>query len=137
MYYYPDVAALATKEMGLRAFISGVVFDMRPEILGQVEPFVSRWMGDDLITPAVGPHSVYACSKETLLKEKEIADRHDVMIHIHLPETREDVDGFNLTKGKSPVEYLDSLGMTNERLAAAHCVWLSRAGLLFADEKEG
>jgi 5-methylthioadenosine/S-adenosylhomocysteine deaminase len=102
MYYYPDVAALATKEMGLRAFISGVVFDMRPEILGQVEPFVSRWKGDDLITPAVGPHSVYAFSKETLLKEKEIADRHDVMIHIHLSETREEVDGFNLTKGKKP-----------------------------------
>lgn len=125
MYYYPDAIALATKEMGLRAFVSGVVFDMKPEMLGQVEPFISRWKSDDLITPAVGPHAVYTCSKETLLKAKEVADRHNAMIHIHLSETREEVDGLNLTTGMSPVEYLDSLGMANERLAAAHCVWLS------------
>ncbi len=125
MYYFPDATAQATKEMGLRAFLSGVVFDMKPELLGQVEPFIRRWKGDDLITPAVGPHAAYTCSEETLLKAKEIADRHDVMVHIHLSETREEVDGFLLSKGKSPVEYLDSLGLLNSRLAAVHCVWIS------------
>jgi 5-methylthioadenosine/S-adenosylhomocysteine deaminase len=125
MYYYPDITAEATKEMGLRAFISGVVFDMKPELLRAVEPFVRRWKGDDLIRPAVGPHSVYTCSEETLLKAKEIADRNNTMVHIHLSETREEVDGFLLSKGMSPVEYLDSLGMLNERLAAVHCVWLT------------
>jgi 5-methylthioadenosine/S-adenosylhomocysteine deaminase len=125
MYYFPDETAQATREMGLRAIISGVVFDMRPELLPEVEPFIRRWKGDELITPAVGPHAAYTCSEETLQKAKEIADRHDAMIHIHLSETREEVDGFVLSKGKSPVEYLDSLGMVNERLAAVHCVWLS------------
>ncbi|MDD2836615.1 MAG: amidohydrolase [Methanothrix sp.] len=125
MYYFPDTTAQATKEMGLRAFISGVVFDMKPELLAQVDPFIRRWKGDDLITPAVGPHAAYTCSEETLQKAKEIADRHDAMIHIHLSETREEVDGFLLSKGKSPVEYLDSLGLLNSRLAAVHCVWIS------------
>ncbi|HPS92119.1 MAG TPA: amidohydrolase [Methanothrix sp.] len=125
MYYFPDTTAQATKEMGLRAFLSGVVFDMKPELLDQVEPFIRRWKGDELIVPTVGPHAAYTCSEETLLKAKEIADRHDAMIHIHLSETREEVDGFLLSKGKSPVEYLDSLGLVNERLAAVHCVWLS------------
>jgi 5-methylthioadenosine/S-adenosylhomocysteine deaminase len=125
MYYFPDVTAQATREMGLRAFISGVALDMKPELLGQVEPFIRRWKGDELITPTVGPHAAYTCSEETLLKAKEIADRHDAMIHIHLSETREEVDGFLLSKGQSPVEYLDSLGMLNSRLAAVHCVWLS------------
>ncbi len=125
MYYFPDTTAQATKEMGLRAFISGVVFDMKPELLALVEPFIRRWKGDELITPAVGPHAAYTCSEETLQKAKEIADRHNCMIHIHLSETREEVDGFLLSKGKSPVEYLDSLGLLNSRLAAVHCVWLS------------
>ena len=125
MYYFPDTTAQATKEMGLRAFLSGVVFDMKPELLGQVEPFIRHWKGDELIVPTVGPHAAYTCSEETLLKVKEIADRHDAMIHIHLSETREEVDGFLLSKGKSPVEYLDGLGLVNERLAAVHCVWLS------------
>ena len=135
MYYYPDATAEATREMGLRAFVSGVVFDMKPEMLSQVEPFIRRWKGDDLITPAVGPHAAYTCSEETLLKAKEIADRHDVMVHIHLSETREEVDGFLLSKGKSPVEYLDSLGLVNERLAAVHCVWLSPEDCYLLAEK--
>ena len=125
MYYHPDTTAEATREMGLRAFISGVVFDMKPELLAQVEPFIRRWKSDPLITPAVGPHAAYTCSEETLLKAKEIADRHNCMIHIHLSETRSEVDGFLLSKGMSPVEYLDSLGLLGPRLAAVHCVWLS------------
>ncbi|MCJ7445128.1 MAG: amidohydrolase [Methanotrichaceae archaeon] len=125
MYYFTDETARATKEMGLRAFLSGVVFDMRPDLLVETEPFIKRWTGDELITPAVGPHAVYTCSEETLLKAKEIADKYDTLIHIHVSETREEVDGLNLSKGMSPVEYLDRLGMLNERLVAVHCVWLS------------
>jgi len=135
MYYHPDTTAQATREMGLRAFISGVVFDMKPELLGQVEPFIRRWKGDPLITPAVGPHAAYTCSEETLLKAKEIADRHNSMIHIHLSETREEVDGFLLSKGMSPVEYLDSLGLLNPRLAAVHCVWLSEEDCFLLAER--
>jgi len=125
MYFFPQAVAEATKEMGMRAFISGVLFDMRPEFLKEVEPFIRRWKADELIVPTVGPHSAYACSEETLLRGKEIADRNNTMIHIHVSETRQEVDGFMLTKGMSPVEYLDSLGMLSERLTAVHCVWLS------------
>jgi 5-methylthioadenosine/S-adenosylhomocysteine deaminase len=136
MYYFPDETAQATREMGLRAFISGVVFDMQPQLLQEVEPFIRRWKGDELITPVVGPHAAYTCSEETLLKAKEIADRHDAMIHIHLSETQEEVDGFLLSKGKSPVEYLDSLGMVNERLAAVHCVWLSEEDCYLLEKRQ-
>ncbi|VVB70490.1 5'-deoxyadenosine deaminase [uncultured archaeon] len=136
MYYFPDAAAAATKEMGLRAFMAGVVFDMKPEFLSQAEPFIRRWKGDDLIVPTLGPHAAYTCSEETLQKVKEVADRNDTMIHIHLSETREEVDGFLLTKGKSPVEYLDSLGLLNERLAAVHCVWLSEEDCYLLAEKK-
>ena len=136
MYYHPDVTAEATREMGLRAFISGVVFDMKPEMLAQVEPFIRRWKSDPLITPAVGPHAAYTCSEETLLKAKEIADRHDCMIHIHLSETRSEVDGFLLSKGMSPVEYLDSLGLLGPQLTAVHCVWLSPEDCFLLAERE-
>jgi len=136
MYYFPDVTAEATKEMGMRAFISGVVFDMKPEMLREAEPFIKRWKRDDLIIPAVGPHAAYTCSEETLLKAKEIADRHDAMVHIHVSETRAEADGFRLSKGMSPVEYLDHLGLLNERLAAVHCVWLSEEDCYLLAERK-
>jgi len=125
MYYFMDETARATKEMGIRAFLSAVLFDMRPDLIHDAEPFIRRWKGDDLIVPTVGPHAVYTCSEETLLKSKEIAEEHDVMLHIHLSETRSEVESFAKSCGQSPVEYLDSLGFLSDRVVAAHCVWLS------------
>ncbi|MEI2763964.1 amidohydrolase family protein [Methanothrix soehngenii] len=101
MYYFPDATAQATKEMGLRGFISGVVFDMKPELLSQVEPFIKRWKDDELIRPAVGPHAAYTCSEETLLRAGEIADRHQAMVHMHISETWKEVDGFLLSRAKA------------------------------------
>jgi len=125
MYYFMDETARATKEMGLRAFLCEVLFDMRPDQIERAEPFVRRWKGNELIAPAVGPHAVYTCSEETFLKSKEIAEEHDVMLHIHLSETRSEVESFKKSSGKSPVEYLDSLGVLSDRVVAAHCTWLS------------
>jgi len=125
MYYFMDETARATKDMGIRGVLSGVLFDMRPDLIDDAEPFIQRWKGDDLIVPAVGPHAVYTCSEETLRKALDLAEKHDVMLHIHLSETRSEVESFEKNCCKSPVEYLDSLGFLSDRVIAAHCVWLS------------
>ncbi len=125
MYYFMDEAARATKEMGLRAFLSGVVFDSRPEFRKEAETFIKQWKGDDLIRPAVGPHAIYTCSEDTLLWAKETAEKNDVLLHIHLSETSGEVEDSLKKHGKSPVEYLDSLGWLGPNVVAAHCVWLS------------
>jgi len=92
MYYFMDETARATKDMGIRGVLSGVLFDMRPDLIDDAEPFIQRWKGDDLIVPAVGPHAVYTCSEETLRKALDLAEKHDVMLHIHLAETRSEVE---------------------------------------------
>ncbi|MCQ8902629.1 MAG: amidohydrolase [Methanothrix sp.] len=125
MYYFMDETAAVTREMGIRGVLSGVLFDMRPELLDDVEPFIKKWRDDDLIKPAVGPHAVYTCSEETLLRAREISERYDVKIHIHLSETRDEVDTFVNQRRMTPVEFLESLGFLSERVVAAHCVWLT------------
>ncbi len=125
MYLFPNEIASATKKMGLRAVVSAGFFDIMPDLLKGVEPFLSRWQGDELITPAIGPHAVNTCSKETLLFAKELAEKYKAFIHIHLSETRQEVADVRSKLGLSPVEYLESLGMLNSYLVAAHCVWVS------------
>jgi 5-methylthioadenosine/S-adenosylhomocysteine deaminase len=125
MYYFMDETARATKEMGLRAYLSAVLFDVRPDLIDDAEPFIRRWKGDDLVVPMVGPHAVYTCSEETLSKAMDLAKKHDVMLHTHLSETRSEVESFEKNCGQSPVEYLDSLGFLSDRVVAAHCTWLS------------
>ncbi len=125
MYYFMDETAEATREMGLRAILSGVLFDMRPDLMNEAEPFVRRWKDDDLIRPAIGPHAVYTCSEETLHKARDLAEKYDLMLHIHLSETKDEVDRSIDEHGKTPVEWLDSIGFLSERVVAAHCIWLS------------
>lgn len=125
MYYFMDETAHATKEMGLRAYLSGVIFDSRPEFRSEAEDFIRRWKGDDLIHPAVGPHAIYTCSEDTLLWAKETSEKNDVPLHIHLSETKGEVEDSQKRHGMSPVEYLNSLGLLCHRVLAAHCVWLS------------
>jgi len=125
MYYFMHETAEATRDMGLRAILSGVLFDMRPDLMNEAEPFVRRWKDDDLIRPAIGPHAVYTCSEETLLKARDLAEKYDLMLHIHLSETKDEVDRSIDEHGKTPIEYLDSIGFLSERVVAAHCIWLS------------
>jgi len=136
MYYFMDETARATKEMGLRAILSGVVFDMRPELLKEVEPFLERWKDDPLIRPAVGPHAVYTCSEETLLRVGELARKHRVMIHTHLSETRQEVEDCIRINGTTPVEYLESLGLLGPDVGAAHCIWLSPRDIRILGERK-
>ncbi|NYT02721.1 MAG: amidohydrolase [Methanosarcinales archaeon] len=136
MYYFMDDTARATREMGLRAVLSGVVFDMRPELLKEVEPFLQRWKDDPLIRPAVGPHAIYTCSEETLLQAGDLARRHEVMMHIHLSETRQEVEDCMMTNGSTPVEYLESMGLLGPGTGAAHCVWLSPRDIRILGERK-
>jgi 5-methylthioadenosine/S-adenosylhomocysteine deaminase len=136
MYYFMDESAAATKEMGLRAILSNVIFDSRHNFMAEEESFLKRWSGDDLIHPAVGPHAIYTCSEETLMRTRDLAEKYNALIHIHLSETKGEVEESQKKYGKSPVEYLASLGMLSDRLLAAHCVWLSEKDISLMAERK-
>lgn len=74
---------------------------------------------------ALGPHAPYSCSPDLLKRVGEKAVEHRVPIHIHLSETREDVELSIKRFGARPVEYLNSLGLlSSNKLIAAHGVHL-------------
>jgi len=125
MYFHMDETAKATKEMGLRAFLSEAIFDIRPETLSMAETFIRRWKGDPLIHPAIGPHAVFTCSDETWLQATDLAEKHNILLHTHLSEAKDEVENSIKEHGLRPVEYLDSLGVLSQRTMAAHCIWLT------------
>jgi 5-methylthioadenosine/S-adenosylhomocysteine deaminase len=55
----------------------------------------------------------------------DFARRHGLKIHIHISETKKEVDDCMKEHGMSPVEYLDSLGVLGPDVIAAHTLWLS------------
>lgn len=132
MYFFEEVEAEVLKEVGMRACVGKALFDFPgPDgkaPLGRLraaERFIKRWSEDPLIRPAVAPHSLYTCSKELLISAKRLSDEFGLPYHIHLSETRSEVEEVKTREGVRPVEYLARLGVLGQRFVGVHGVWLT------------
>ncbi len=75
--------------------------------------------------PCIAPHATYTCGPDNYKRADKISEKYNVPIHTHLAETQFEVSETQRRYGKTPVEYLESLGVLSERMSAAHCVWLT------------
>jgi len=139
MYFYVDAIASAVRDTGIRACISSAFFDFfNPDILEEslkrvrsdLEKLASNSCkrhsdGSDRIIPAVGPHAPYTVSLDGLKMSMEIAMEFNAKVHFHLAETEGEVKEFEKKNGRSVIRALDEIGFLNDRLIAAHCIWLS------------
>ncbi len=132
MYFYEDAAGEATKRMGMRAVLGVGLLDFptksastTDEYFTNAESFIKNWKGDNLITPCIAPHALYTCGTDTLKRARHVADTHGIPIHVHLSETKWEVEEIRKKYGMRPVEYLDSLGFLDKKVLAVHCIWLT------------
>jgi cytosine/adenosine deaminase-related metal-dependent hydrolase len=78
-----------------------------------------------LVTPIVGPSAPHRCSEAQLVRCAATARKLNTMVHMHVCETKGQFLQGSKLFGCSPVEHLDRLGVLDERLSMAHCVWLT------------
>ncbi len=137
MYFHEDSVARAALESGVRAVLSyGMIDapgwerdpDRTVKELREAERFIEDWhmAGAGRIRAAVGPHAPYTCSEELLRASAELARSRGLRLHIHLSETRREVEELREIAGEGPPSYLDSLGVLGPNVLAAHGVWLDR-----------
>ncbi|ACH66719.1 5-methylthioadenosine/S-adenosylhomocysteine deaminase 1 (MTA/SAH deaminase 1) [Aliivibrio fischeri MJ11] len=134
MYYHMDEMAKATKEVGLRAVLGETVIkfpvvDAKQPYGGiqYAKSFIEEYQNDPLITPAYAPHAVYTVSKEKLQEINQLSEDYDVPVLIHVAEfPNEEARIKDPTKATSPVEYLEEIGVLDERMVIAHGIHLSQ-----------
>lgn len=143
MYFFSDATAEIAKQLGIRAVIGLGILDFPTpagngpdEYLKKAEEFIIKWKDDEYIKPAVAPHAIYTCSKETLLKAKALASKYMVPLHIHLSETEWEVKESLKNFNKRPVEYLNSIGFLDSSVISAHAVWLNDREIELMAEKK-
>jgi len=136
MYYFEDDIAQATHEAGLRAVLGQSVIkfpvpDARTpdEALVRADAFLTKWQSDPLITPAVAPHAPYTLEAATLKAVRDLANRHNAPLLIHLAETKDEIKIIQDAQHQTPARYLDSLGVWNGKSLAAHAVYLDEADM--------
>ena len=129
MYYFEDSVARATKQAGVRGVLAETIVDFPApdnrtarEALAYAEDYIVRWKGDALVTPAVGPHSIYTVSEANLQQAAAVARRHGSPILMHVAEAHFETSQSRERRGFSPVAYLENIGMLGSDLTGAHCI---------------
>ena len=129
MYFYENAVADVINKVGMRGILSTGILDFPTpgaktpeEGLKKTEEFIKEHKNSEYVYPAVGPHAPYTCSPETLKKAMDLSEKYDVLYHIHISETEFEVQTVKEKYGKTPVEHLNSIGVLNERVLAAHMV---------------
>jgi 5-methylthioadenosine/S-adenosylhomocysteine deaminase len=130
MYYFEETAAAATKQAGLRGVLGQTVIgfpapdykNWQAAVEG-TDRYLQRYRHDPLITPAVAPHAIYTTPDEALLASHKLAVKYGAPLLIHLSETRKEVDDSLAKRRMTPTRLLESLGVLDGRVVAAHGVW--------------
>ena len=127
MYFFMNEVAKVSDESGIRACISGILLDVEGlgnEFMKDAIDFIDNWHGkaEGRIKTIFGPHSIYLCGPEYLQETAEEAVKRNSIIHIHLSETRKEIEESVAKFGKTPVKHLADLGIFECKTAAAHCI---------------
>jgi 5-methylthioadenosine/S-adenosylhomocysteine deaminase len=130
MYFFMDEVARAVEKSGMRAVLARGMVGLGPEnekAITDSRELVGKWNGkaNGRIKFILGPHAPYTCPPDYLRRVMELAEELKVGVHIHVAETAGEFADINHIYGKTPVAHLESLGLFEHQVLAAHCVHLS------------
>ncbi len=141
MYWHPRETARALEDAGLRGTVAAPLIErtgpggarsLRSDAERSLEQLAECGPG---IEAALAPHAIYTVGERSLRWIAERAGAKEVPIHIHLSETRREVDDCVAQHGMRPAAYLDRLGLLGPRTLLAHGVWLDDDELALVAER--
>lgn len=127
MYFHMGELAKAVAESGLRASLARGMQGLGPNAaraLTEAEELYRDWHGGAAgrITVRLGPHAPYTCGADYLVQVRDLAERLEAGVHIHLSETQAEVQKSLEEHGTSPIGLVHRLGLDRVPLQAAHVV---------------
>lgn len=129
MYWFEQDILRACEQMGIRCNI-GITFmdslgsktiDNKLALLDDYAKYDS-----ELINFSVAPHAIYTCSEKLYKRCFESATKNNLFLQTHLSETKTEVEECKKKyQGLTPIEYLNKLGILNNKTIAAHCIHIT------------
>jgi 5-methylthioadenosine/S-adenosylhomocysteine deaminase len=127
MYFFMDQVGKGLEEAGIRGVLTrGLIEEEGKSIikLNETRELYRNWngRGNGRIKVMVAPHAPYTCSPDFIMKSCDLAKELNTGIHIHLSETKKEVEDSFKQYGKSPIKHVYDLGVFEIPTIAAHCV---------------
>ena len=131
MYFFPDAAARAALDAGMRATLGMILVEFPSAYAGDAEAYLHRGLeirdslrDEPLLRFCLAPHAPYTVSDKSFAKVLTYAEQLNVPIHMHVHETRDEISQSMAQYGVRPIERLARLGLLGPNLIAVHAVHL-------------
>ncbi|MCI0339258.1 MAG: 5'-deoxyadenosine deaminase [Acidobacteria bacterium] len=134
---HTDAVFRAVDESGFRATVGKCMMDQGediPDSLNEVcedsitesLELLERWHGraDGRIRYCFAPRFAVSCTRELLEQVAQLSREHNVMVHTHASENRDEISMVERATGKRNIEYLRDVGLAAPHVVLAHCIWL-------------
>jgi len=132
MYFFPNAAARAVVEAGMRAQLACPIIDFPTAWASEADEYISKatalhdqFRNHPLVSIAFGAHAPYTVSDAPLLKIASFAEELDIPIHMHVHETAQEVADAVAGSGKRPLQRLLELGLISPRMVCVHATQLN------------
>jgi cytosine/adenosine deaminase-related metal-dependent hydrolase len=132
-----DAVFEALEPMGLRAVVGKCMMDADADVparlieetarsIDESVAIAKRWHGraDGRLRAAFAPRFAVSCSRELLEAVARLATEHQLVIHTHASESRDEIALIRSRTGRKNIDYLADIGLTSPQLCLAHCVWV-------------
>ncbi len=131
MYFYPEAAAEASIQAGMRANIGLVVIEFPSNYASDAENYIDKGTAardalkhESLISFSFAPHAPYTVSDATFTAINTLSEQLNIGVHTHLHETQAELSQGEAAHGMRPLARLANLDLLNSNTTFAHCVHL-------------
>jgi 5-methylthioadenosine/S-adenosylhomocysteine deaminase len=131
MYFFPESAAEAAVDAGMRAAIGMIVIEMPSPYAGDARDYLAKGLAmrdalrdEPLLSFCLAPHAPYTVSDPTLERIATYAAELDLPIHTHVHESNDEIRESLSAHGMRPLARLQRLGLVGPGLIAVHAIHL-------------
>ena len=136
----------AAREVGIRLVLARAMYDWEgappeyresiPAAVARTRELVQAYRGSEDVSICPAPHSPHAASPEMIKAGSDLAVELGTRFHIHVAEGSYERDMIRDRYAASPMRWLESLGLSLERMTAVHCVWLEDDDIHLMGERD-
>jgi 5-methylthioadenosine/S-adenosylhomocysteine deaminase len=131
MYFFPEITARIALSCGIRACIGLIVVDFPSAWASCADEYLSKGLAlhdelrnQSLLSAMFAPHAPYSVSDDALRKVRMYSEELQLPVHMHVHETRDEIDQGLVKTGVRPLERLKNLDLLSPSLIAVHMTQL-------------
>ena len=131
-YFFHDAIAQVASKAGIRACVGVLVMNIPTEWAKDEDTYLSRAKetiaqseARPLISWSLAPHAPYTVSDTALKEIVKLSEQYNLSIHMHIHETKNEIEQSLNEYGKRPLARLHELGLLSKRLIAVHMTQLT------------